>query len=161
LVPTFPVYPDPSLYVAMAAMNRPSTVKSTPASSVQVDDKKKYHRQAAGQNWVDPTLSEWSEDDFRIFCGDLGNEVHDEMLRSAFSKYPTLLRARVVRDKKTGKSKGYGFVSFSDAHDFASALRDMNGKYVGNRPVKLKKSRWKDRNEEDLPQQAPSGHKRK
>ena len=44
-----------------------------------------------------------------------------------------------------GKTKGYGFVSFRDPEDFIKAMREMNGKYVGNRPIKLRKSSWKDR----------------
>jgi len=146
-----PMFTDPAVYAAVAAASIPKPPRIVPP--VKVDDSKKvvprYHRKAANQAWEDPTLSDWQEDDYRIFCGDLGNEVHDEMLRNAFSKYQTLLRARVVRDKRTGKSKGFGFVSFADAHDFVNALREMNGKYVGNRPVKLKKSNWKDRNDED------------
>ncbi|PWA88431.1 RNA-binding protein 42 [Artemisia annua] len=55
-------------------------------------------------------------------------------------------RARaVVRDKRTGKTKGYGFVSFANPTDLAGALKEMNGKYVGNRPIKLRKSNWKER----------------
>lgn len=71
-----------------------------------------------------------NSDDYRIFCGDLGNEVHDEMLKNAFSRYASLQRVRVVRDKKSGKSKGFGFVSFSDPHDFINALREMNGTFL-------------------------------
>ncbi|KAE9619052.1 putative RNA recognition motif domain-containing protein [Lupinus albus] len=51
----------------------------------------------------------------------------------------------VVRDKRTGKTKGYGFVSFASPSDLAAALKEMNGKYVGNRPIKLRKSKWKER----------------
>ena len=40
---------------------------------------------------------------------------------------------------------GYGFVSFSDAVEGAKALREMNGKYIGNRPCKLRKSSWEER----------------
>ena len=86
------------------------------------------------------------KDDFRLFCGDLGNEVNDEMLARAFSKYPSFQKAKIVRDKRSGKTKGFGFVSFKDSQDFMKAMREMNGKYVGNRPIKLKKSTWKDRN---------------
>ncbi|KAF9975215.1 hypothetical protein BGZ73_001197 [Actinomortierella ambigua] len=55
---------------------------------------------------------------------------------------------KVIRDKRTGKSKGYGFLSFKDPDDFVKAMKEMNGKYVGNRPIKLRKSQWKDRNVE-------------
>jgi len=102
-------------------------------------------RTAANEQWVDPTMTDWPENDFRIFCGDLGNEVSDAMLTSAFSKYPSFAKAKVVRDKRTGKSKGYGFVSFLEPHDFIRAFKEMNGKYVGNRPIKLRKSKWKER----------------
>ncbi|KAJ3414642.1 hypothetical protein HDV05_006283 [Chytridiales sp. JEL 0842] len=108
--------------------------------------KKKLLRAAGGEVWEDPTLQEWDRDDFRIFCGDLGNEVNDDLLQKAFSKYPSLQKVKVVRDKKTLKSKGYGFVSFKDPNDFVKALKEMNGKYVGNRPIKLRKSTWDERN---------------
>ncbi|XP_004571369.2 RNA-binding protein 42 [Maylandia zebra] len=107
---------------------------------------KKCIRTAAGTTWEDQSLLEWESDDFRIFCGDLGNEVNDDILARAFSRYPSFLKAKVVRDKRTGKTKGYGFVSFKDPNDYVRAMREMNGKYVGSRPIKLRKSMWKDRN---------------
>ena len=105
-------------------------------------------------------------DDFRIFCGDLGNDVNDDTLARAFSRFPSFIKAKVIRDKYTKKTKGYGFVSFKDPHDFMQAMREMNGecikcvqqlsgpmegnvrvagRYIGNRPVKLRKSTWRDR----------------
>ena len=106
-----------------------------------------------------------------MFCGDLGNEVNDEALARAFQKYPSFQKAKVIRDRRSQKSKGYGFVSFKSSEDFIKAMREMNGsclsflcykmclfliffilkqffigKYVGNRPIKLRKSTWKDRN---------------
>lgn len=53
---------------------------------------------------------------------------------------------QIVRDSKSKKSRGYGFVSFLEAADFAKAIREMDGKYIGNRPCKLSKSTWDDRN---------------
>ncbi|KAG2471426.1 RNA-binding protein 42 isoform X2 [Polypterus senegalus] len=107
---------------------------------------KRCIRTAAGMTWEDQSLLEWDVDDFRIFCGDLGNEVNDDILARAFARYPSFLKAKVVRDKRTGKTKGYGFVSFKDPNDYVRAMREMNGKYVGSRPIKLRKSMWKDRN---------------
>ncbi|KAL4353083.1 hypothetical protein GQ457_06G018620 [Hibiscus cannabinus] len=111
--------------------------------------KKAIPRKAAGQSWEDPTLAEWPENDFRLFCGDLGNEVNDDVLSKAFARFPSFNMARVVRDKRTGKTKGYGFVSFANPSDLAAALKEMNGKYVGNRPIKLRKSNWKERTDQE------------
>ncbi|PIC39386.1 hypothetical protein B9Z55_011089 [Caenorhabditis nigoni] len=108
--------------------------------------KKKFVRSGGGQVWEDPSLAEWDENDFRVFCGDLGNEVSDELLAKAFRKYPSFQKAKVVRESRTNKSKGYGFVSFRDSEDYVRAMREMDGKYVGNRPIKLRKSAWKERN---------------
>ncbi len=66
-------------------------------------------------------------DDFRIFVGDLGNDVNDDTLARSFSKYQTFLKAKVIRDKYTKKTKGYGFVSFKNPQDFMQAMREMNG----------------------------------
>jgi RNA recognition motif-containing protein len=125
--------------------------KEKKKAQIKVKTKKKLKnlRKAGGEMWSDPTLDEWPESDFRMFCGDLGNEVTDEILANAFRKYPSFQKARVLRDKRTGKTKGYGFISFKDSEDYIKAMREMNGKYVGNRPIRLKRSTWKDRNIEN------------
>ncbi|XP_059470325.1 RNA-binding protein 42 isoform X2 [Neocloeon triangulifer] len=107
---------------------------------------KRIIRQAGGQVWEDTSLLDWPDDDFRIFCGDLGNDVTDEVLTRAFNKYPSFQRARVIRDKRSNKTKGFGFVSYKDPQDFIRAMKEMNGRYVGSRPIKLRKSCWKTRN---------------
>ncbi|XP_027772835.1 RNA-binding protein 42-like isoform X2 [Solanum pennellii] len=56
--------------------------------------KKAVPRKAAGQTWEDPTLAEWPENDFRLFCGNLGNEVNDDVLSKAFSRFPSFNMAR-------------------------------------------------------------------
>lgn len=106
---------------------------------------KKALRMAGGQIWEDQSLLEWDPDDFRVFIGDLGNDVTDEVLTRGFSKYQSFVKAKVVREKRTNKSKGYGFVSFKDPQDYIRAMREMDGKYLGSRPIKLRKSNWKDR----------------
>lgn len=122
-------------------------IKNEKHSFINTKFNKKWKtlRKAAGVIWEDSTLDEWPDNDYRIFCGDLGNEVSDQILANAFSKYQSLKKAKVIRDKNTGKSKGYGFVSLLDVNDYISAMREMNGKYVGNRPIKIKRSTWKDR----------------
>lgn len=97
-------------------------------------------RSGGGQTWQDPSLLEWNPAHFRLFVGNLAGEVTDESLLKAFSKYGSVQKARVVRDKRTTKSKGYGFVSFVDGEEYFQAARDMQGKYIGSHPVLLRKS---------------------
>ncbi|XP_023209962.1 RNA-binding protein 42-like [Centruroides sculpturatus] len=96
------------------------------------EKKRKVVRMAGGQVWEDNSLHEWEGDDFRIFCGDLGNDVTDEVLTRAFSKFGSFIKAKVIRDKRTNKTKGFGFVSFKDPQDFIKAMREMNGKRKNN-----------------------------
>uniref|UniRef100_A0A0K0F9S6 RNA-binding protein 42 n=1 Tax=Strongyloides venezuelensis TaxID=75913 RepID=A0A0K0F9S6_STRVS len=107
---------------------------------------KRFIRCAGGEKWEDPSLAEWDPNDFRIFCGDLGNEVNDDLLTRTFRDFPSFQKAKVIRDSRTGKSKGYGFVSFRKQEGFIKAMKEMDGKYVGNRPIKLRKSNWDERN---------------
>ena len=97
-------------------------------------------RQGGGQTWTDSTLLEWDPSHFRLFVGNLAGEVTDDSLLKAFSKYPSVKKARVVRDKRTTKSKGYGFVAFADGDEYFRAAREMQGKYIGSHPVLLKRS---------------------
>lgn len=97
-------------------------------------------RAGGGQKWTDPTLLEWDPAHFRLFAGNLAGEVTDDSLLKAFSKYPSVQKARVIRDKRTEKSKGYGFVSFSDGDDYFLAAREMQGKYIGSHPVLLRRA---------------------
>ncbi|KAK4720816.1 hypothetical protein R3W88_011049 [Solanum pinnatisectum] len=76
-----------------------------------------------------PSMSEYEltycsngvTDDYRLLCGNLGNEVNDDVLSKAFSRIPTFNRAKVVRNKQTGKTIWLI--------------------YVGNRPIILCKSK--------------------
>ena len=102
-------------------------------------------RKCAGEVWEDPTLLEWPAGDTRLFCGDLGNEVSDDMLAEPFRKFRSFVKAKVVRDARNNKTKGYGFVSFMEPMDALAALKELNGHYIGNRPVRLRKSTWEEK----------------
>lgn len=68
-------------------------------------------------------------DDYRMFAGDLGNDVTEELLNRHFSCYPSFVKSKVVRDKFTNKSKGFGFLSFKEPADYTRAMKEMNGEY--------------------------------
>lgn len=108
----------------------------TPAPETQ----KTVARSGGGQNWNDSTLLEWDPAHFRLFVGNLAGEVTDDSLLKAFARYTSVQKARVIREKRTQKSKGYGFVSFSDGDDYFKAAREMQGKYIGSHPVLLRRA---------------------
>eukprot|EP00762_Andalucia_godoyi_P005041 ANDGO_01402.mRNA.1 putative RNA-binding protein C22E12.02 len=132
-----------------SAASRPGTTEKTETSAKseisKSMSKKIIKREIAGAEWEDSSLLDFPPNDFRIFVGNLGIECSDAMLTQAFSRFAGFALARVIRDKHTAKSKGYGFVSFTDVKGFLAAMRDMNNKYVGSKPVILKRSTWKDR----------------
>lgn len=109
-----------------------------------------YVRSAGGQKWVDPTLADWPENDFRLFVGDIGVEVTDEVLANTFRQYPSFAKAKVVHDRSRNTVRCYGFVSFLDGLECLRALREMQGKYCGQRPMKLKKSTWMQRDAKEI-----------
>lgn len=97
-------------------------------------------RSGGGKTWQDNSLLEWDPAHPRLFVGNLAGEVTDDSLHKAFSVYRTIVKARVIRDGRTTKSKGYGFVSFTSTDDFFQAAKEMNGKYIGSHPVIVKRS---------------------
>lgn len=74
-------------------------------------------------------------ENFNIFVGDLSSEVDDQLLSKAFSVFGSMVEARVMWDMTTGRSRGYGFVSFKDRADAEEALK-MNGQWIGSRMIR-------------------------
>lgn len=102
--------------------------------------KKTVYREGGGKKWADDSLLEWDPSHLRLFVGNLAGETTDDSLLKAFSRWQSVQKAKVVRDKRTNKSKGYGFVSFSDPDEFFQAAKEMNGKYIQSHPVVVRKS---------------------
>ncbi|KZV43475.1 RNA-binding family protein [Dorcoceras hygrometricum] len=73
---------------------------------------------------------------YNIFVGDLSPEVTDAMLFACFSVYPSCSDARVMWDQKTGRSRGFGFVSFRHQLEAQSAINDLTGKWLGSRQIR-------------------------
>ncbi|XP_024023157.1 oligouridylate-binding protein 1 isoform X2 [Morus notabilis] len=73
---------------------------------------------------------------FNVFVGDLSPEVTDATLFACFSVYTSCSDAKVMWDQKTGRSRGFGFVSFRNQQDAQSAINDLNGKWLGSRQIR-------------------------
>ncbi|KAK5781968.1 Pub1p PWA37_000738 [Arxiozyma heterogenica] len=77
------------------------------------------------------------ENTFNLFVGDLNVDINDEALSNAFKDFPSYIQAHVMWDMQTGRSRGYGFVSFSDQEQAQVAMDQMQGKELNGRPIRI------------------------
>ncbi|KAF9732978.1 hypothetical protein PMIN06_009847 [Paraphaeosphaeria minitans] len=132
--------PSNTTAAAAAARVEASSAQDGEAGSGGTGRQKTVVRDGGGKQWEDQSLLEWDPLHPRLFIGNLAGEVTDDSLLKAFSKYPSVSKARVVRDKRTTKSKSYGFVSFANTDDYFRAAKEMQGKYIGSHPVLIKRA---------------------
>lgn len=98
---------------------------------------RQIYGQAIKVNWAYASgQREDTSGHFHIFVGDLSPEVTDATLYACFSVYTSCSDARVMWDNKTGRSRGFGFVSFRSQQDAQNAINDMTGKWLGNRQIR-------------------------
>jgi RNA recognition motif-containing protein len=82
-----------------------------------------------------------------IYVGNLAYSTNDESLRSAFAAYGEVASARVVSDRMTGRSKGFGFVEMPDRTAAQAAIDALNGKELDGRTLRVNESQPKPREE--------------
>ncbi|XP_057738653.1 33 kDa ribonucleoprotein, chloroplastic [Arachis stenosperma] len=73
----------------------------------------------------------------KLYAGNLGWRLTSEGLRDAFAEQPGLLSAKVIYERDSGRSRGFGFVTFQTAEDVEAALNAMNGVEIEGRPLRL------------------------
>ncbi|KAG7560580.1 RNA recognition motif domain [Arabidopsis thaliana x Arabidopsis arenosa] len=73
----------------------------------------------------------------KIYAGNLGWNLTSQGLKDAFADQPGVLGAKVIYERNTGRSRGFGFISFESAEDVQSALATMNGVEVEGRALRL------------------------
>ena len=78
-----------------------------------------------------------------IYVGNLPYSVRDEELRTTFEAYGTVIAAEVIFDKRTRRSRGYGFVEMPEATDGQRAIDALNGKELHGRELRVDASQPK------------------
>lgn len=76
-----------------------------------------------------------------IFVGGLPYAVSDDELRDAFEAHGTVTSAKVITDRETGRSRGFGFVEMSDDGEANAAIEAMNGSEMGGRTLTVNQAR--------------------
>lgn len=73
----------------------------------------------------------------KLYVGNLPFTATDESLEDIFAAHGTVLSARVITDRETGRSRGFGFVEFENGEDADKAMRALDGSDMGGRPLRV------------------------
>lgn len=76
-----------------------------------------------------------------IYVGNLSYQATDDDLRDAFEKFGQVSSAQVIKDKFTGRSRGFGFVEMPSNEEGQKAIEGVNNQDVAGRPVRVNEAR--------------------
>lgn len=76
-----------------------------------------------------------------IYVGNLPFSTTDEELNNLFAPYGTVTAARVIKDRITERSRGFGFVEMENDGEADKAVAEMNGKDIDGRPLKVSEAK--------------------
>ena len=77
----------------------------------------------------------------KLYVGNLAYSVRDESLQQAFGQFGTVTSAKVMMDRDTGRSKGFGFVEMGSDAEAQSAINGMNGQALEGRAIVVNEAR--------------------
>ena len=81
----------------------------------------------------------------KLFVGGLAWATDDHGLRAAFETFGEVTEAKVIMDRDTGRSRGFGFVSFADSGAADAAVGEMNGAQLDGRSIRVDRAVEKQR----------------
>ncbi len=81
----------------------------------------------------------------KIFVGGLAWATDERGLEEAFGSYGEITEAKVVRDRATGRSRGFGFVTFANPNDAREAMEQMNDNMLDGRSIRVDLAQERER----------------
>ena len=81
-----------------------------------------------------------------IYCGNLSFDLNDDDLQQAFEAYGEVTSAKIIMDRMTGKSRGFGFVEMPDDGNGQTAIDELNGKDLKGREIRLNIAKPREEN---------------
>jgi len=79
----------------------------------------------------------------KLFVGGLSWDTNDDGLRQAFASYGEITEAKVITDRDTGRSRGFGFVTFARDEDAKTAISKMDGTSLDDKTIKVNEAQEK------------------
>ncbi|KAI7736303.1 hypothetical protein M8C21_008821 [Ambrosia artemisiifolia] len=78
--------------------------------------------------------------EYQCYVGGLNFATTDQSLKQAFSRYGNILKTKIIKDRETGRSRGFGFVTFMDEQSMRDAIDSMNGQTLDGRKITVNKA---------------------
>lgn len=73
----------------------------------------------------------------RLFVGGLSYGMDDMTLRESFTSFGEVIEARIIMDRETGRSRGFGFITFTSGEEASAAMSGMNGRELHGRTIRV------------------------
>ncbi|XP_028789262.1 glycine-rich RNA-binding protein [Neltuma alba] len=86
-----------------------------------------------------------AEVEFRCFVGGLAWATDSEALEKAFAPFGEIVESKVINDRETGRSRGFGFVTFSSEQSMRDAIEGMNGQDLDGRNITVNEAQSRGR----------------
>ena len=77
----------------------------------------------------------------QIYVGNLNYKMSEDSLKDIFTQYGEVVSAKIITDRDTGRSKGFGFVEMSAEDNAIRAIEELNGKNIDGRNLVVNKAR--------------------
>lgn len=77
----------------------------------------------------------------KLFVGNISWNTSDDQLKEAFAQFGEIEEAVIIKDKFSGRSKGFGFVTFTNDEEGDKAIEEMNGKEIDGRELTVNEAR--------------------
>jgi cold-inducible RNA-binding protein len=87
----------------------------------------------------------------KLYVGNLPHSYSEQDLEELFSEYPSVVSCKLIFDRDTKRSKGFGFVEFSSDEEAKKAIADMHGKDAGGRALVVNEARPQEKRENTRP----------
>lgn len=80
-----------------------------------------------------------------IYVGNLSYSMSEDELRAAFAAHGEVSQVKILSDRETGRSRGFGFVEMPNQSEGEAAVNQLNGKEVGGRALRVNEARPRER----------------
>jgi cold-inducible RNA-binding protein len=81
----------------------------------------------------------------KLYVGNLSFQTSESDLETTFAAHGTVSSARVITDRETGRSRGFGFVEMSSSEEAQAAIEGLDGQDVGGRNLKVNVAQERER----------------